>query len=83
MSKFVNLYAFYYRKVREMEIEKGNMWARTDAFEADIVVMETQIPESSHQTLCNFLHGMKSGARLLTYENVEQIYKNQKGRSND
>lgn len=66
-------------KIREMEIEKGNMWARTDAFEADIVVMETQIPGSSHQTLCNFLHGMKSGARLLTYENVEEIYGNQKG----
>jgi len=65
-------------KTRVMEIERGNMWARTDAFEADIVVMETQIPETSHQTLCNFLFGMKSGARLLTYENVENLYAQQR-----
>jgi hypothetical protein len=41
---------------------------------ADIVITETHFPEATMIKLCQHLNGMKPGARLLTYENLTNLY---------
>jgi hypothetical protein len=52
------------------ELEKGGLCA-------DIIITETHFPEATTIKLCKHLNGMKKGARLLTYENLNQCYGNE------
>lgn len=58
---------------RCLEVRQQNLF-ETEPWVADIVILETELPEALHEQLINFLSKLKIGARLLTYENLDQIF---------
>jgi hypothetical protein len=59
---------------RNIELRHGDLFNATDACEADIVVLEVQIPVARRPQLLRFLSTFKIGCRLLTYHNLQLVY---------
>jgi len=59
---------------RVLEFRHQNLFETVDALDADIIICETHFPDDSLPKLCDFLNRMKTGARLLTYENLDSVY---------
>lgn len=59
---------------RVIEFYEGDLFTCHETFDADIVVLETHFPKTSWMKLCTFISNMKSGSRLLTYENIEDCF---------
>jgi hypothetical protein len=69
--------------LRVLEFRKQDLFMVKDEGDrgglcADIVITETHFPEATMLKLCQHLNGMKRGARLLTYENLTQLYQGSK-----
>lgn len=60
--------------VRSMQLRQMNLFECTDAWQADILIAETNIPESMQLNFLHFLSNCKPGCRLLTYNNLEVVY---------
>lgn len=50
-----------------------NLLDVTNIGDADIVMLETEIPRSSHKKLWGLLRCMKTGSRLLSYIDVNSL----------
>ena len=59
---------------RVIHLECGNMFDVTNIDLADVVMMETDIPTSSHPSLCLLLNQMRLGARTLSYLDLRKIW---------
>lgn len=59
---------------RVLELRCQNLFESQEAFDADVVVLETAFPSESHSKLCTYMNSFKTGARVLTYENLEHVY---------
>lgn len=44
-----------------------------DAVNADILVMETEFPVDIHPRLCEYLTRLKLSARVLSYEDFDEV----------
>lgn len=71
------------RNGRVLEFRKQNLFLVQDegfkgGLSADIIITETHFPEETTIRLCKHLSKMKSGARLLTYENLHECYNSSK-----
>jgi hypothetical protein len=60
-----------------LEFRSQNLF-EVDIREADIVVLETNIPDNVWPKLRKYLKQMKQGARILTYEDLNKVYGEQK-----
>ena len=61
--------------IRKLDIICNSLFSMEDIVaESDIVICETQILPESYSSLVILLSKMKSGARLLTYEDLNTIY---------
>ena len=59
---------------RSLELKLGNMFEYESIVKtADIVLCDTQVPFHSQKQLLKLLRLMKTGSRLLTFENVADI----------
>jgi len=56
---------------RSLEFRHGSLFDCQEAKQADIVICETKIPAYMTVQLCEYLATLKSGTKLLTYENLE------------
>eukprot|EP00475_Leptophrys_vorax_P032671 TRINITY_DN5070_c0_g1_i1.p2 TRINITY_DN5070_c0_g1~~TRINITY_DN5070_c0_g1_i1.p2 ORF type:complete len:501 (+),score=157.58 TRINITY_DN5070_c0_g1_i1:2042-3544(+) len=63
---------------RILEFREQNLFDATDGLPADIIILETHFPQGIWDRLRKYLFGMKPGARLLTYENLHNVYQGQK-----
>jgi hypothetical protein len=61
-------------KPRTLQFYQMNLFECHEAMEADIIVLETNIESPLHYKLLHFLSRAKDGARLLTYNRLEDIY---------
>jgi len=61
-------------RCRMLKIECGNMMDVTDISRADIVMLETDIPQELQSQLCALLHNMPEGSRTLTYLDMRKIW---------
>lgn len=59
---------------RTLELRRQSLFDCEDALLADIVICETEICNTMWLPLTQFLAKMKTGSRLLTYENIEHMY---------
>jgi hypothetical protein len=62
---------------RIIEFREQNLFDATDGLSADIIILETHFPSGIWDRLRKYLFGMKPGARLLTYENLHNVYQGQ------
>jgi len=60
---------------RLLEFRRGNLFQATDCKDADIIVCETKIRPSKFKELCLLLNSVKKGARILTYEDLDEVYR--------
>lgn len=60
---------------RTLELRCGDLFTAVDAMDADVVVCETKFPEVLFPRLCSFLRSFPIGVRLLTYEDLDPIYR--------
>ncbi len=65
---------------RTLEFRRGNLFACTDAWSADIIIMETLIPADCFEQLAWFLSGIKKGAKLLTFGEIRGLWRNENER---
>lgn len=81
----VDISAGQYIRVTEMATEGssrcrvlhlccGNMLEVKNIREADIVMMETDVPSELHGEVCSLLNGMKEGSRALTYHDMRKLW---------
>jgi len=59
---------------RTLEIRRGNLFHVPECKEADIIVCETKIRPVKFRELCLLLNTAKKGTRILTYENLDEVY---------
>eukprot|EP01041_Mallomonas_annulata_P007804 gene7804-15968_t len=59
---------------RILKIECGNMMDVNDIHKADVVMLETDIPQDLQSQLCALLQNMSEGARTLTYLDLRKIW---------
>jgi len=60
---------------RLLEFREQNLFdCREGLDEADIIILETHFPKSIWIRMSTYILGMKRGARLLTYENLREVY---------
>ncbi len=59
---------------RVLVFECGDMFTVRNLAEADIVMMETDIPMALHHKLCLLLNEMKVGARTLSYLDLRKVW---------
>lgn len=59
---------------RTLKIECGNMLLIDNIHEADIIMMETDLPPEIHQETCELLSKMHDGAMALTYHDMRKIW---------
>lgn len=60
---------------RVLEFREGNLFDCNEALEeADIIICETHFPRDIWRRICGFLSGAKQGCRVLTYENLNDLY---------
>jgi hypothetical protein len=61
--------------MNQLELRCGNLFETYDVSDADIVICETKLPSERHYDLLQFLlKHMKIGSRILTYEDLEQLW---------
>jgi len=66
---------------RTLEFREQNLFDAHEGLDlSDIIILETHFPQNVWDRLENYIRGMKKGARLLTYENLHNVYAN-KGKS--
>lgn len=58
---------------RVLELQQGNLFDCTDAWDADILICETNIDVSMQYNFLHFLSRCKAGCRLLTYNSLEYM----------
>lgn len=61
---------------RVLHMQCGNMFDVKNIATADIVMMETDIPQELHARLLVLLSGMKDDSRVLTYLDLRRIWAN-------
>lgn len=61
---------------RILHLECGNMMSVRNIDLADIVMLETDIPQVLHLKLCELIDGMHDGARILTYHDINKLWPN-------
>lgn len=63
-------------RCRVLHLRCGNLFDITpsELRRADIIVMETDLPDASHPRICRFVAMCKRRARLLTYLNLRAIW---------
>jgi len=68
------------KTVREriLEFRRENFFQATDFKDADIIVCETKIRPSKFKELCLLLNSLKKGAKILAYENLDELYRTTK-----
>jgi hypothetical protein len=59
---------------RTLKIECGNMLLIENIHEADIIMMETDLPAEIHQETCDLLSKMHDEAMVLTYHDMRKIW---------
>ena len=59
---------------RKLVFECGDMFTVQNIAEADVVMMETDIPLNLHSKLCCMLNDMKPGSRTLSYLDLRKIW---------
>lgn len=59
---------------RTLKIECGNMLKVCDIHQADIIMMETDLPQEIHQETCELLQQMHDDAMILTYHDMKKIW---------
>jgi hypothetical protein len=59
---------------RILKIECGNMLSIENIHFADIVMMETDLPQEIHQETCELLNQMHDEAMVLTYHDMNKIW---------
>jgi hypothetical protein len=59
---------------RLLEFREQNLFDAKEGLQADIIILETHFPKEVWDRLTGFIANMKSGSRLLTYENLFPIY---------
>lgn len=59
---------------RTLEFRRANLFQAVDAFEADVVILETKFFTSSYPEMCAFLVKLKEGCRILTYEDLAAVF---------
>jgi hypothetical protein len=59
---------------RTLKIECGNMLLIDNIHEADIIMMETDLPAEIHQETCELLSKMHEEAMVLTYHDMKKIW---------
>jgi hypothetical protein len=59
---------------RTLKIECGNMLSIENIHLADIVMMETDLPQEIHQETCDLLKKMHDEAMVLTYHDMNKIW---------
>ena len=59
---------------RTLKIECGNMLLIDNIHEADIIMMETDLPPEIHQETCELLSKMHDEAMALTYHDMRKIW---------
>lgn len=64
------------RKRRTLKLEFGNMFDVKNIRTADIVMLETDIPNELHRDLCLLLSNMKLDSRTLTYLDLRKTWSN-------
>jgi len=62
------------RYCRQLQLRRGNLFEATDSFQSDIVVVEVKIRPPLFFKLRSFLRCLKPGARLLTYEDLIEVF---------
>ena len=60
---------------RRLEFQQGDLFAFPHVAKADIVICETKIRSERYEEFRHKLNQMKIGARLLTYEHLETVYR--------
>lgn len=59
---------------RTLEMRRANFFEVQGINEADIVILETKINPTKYGELTDLLQRLKSGTKLLTYENLTEVY---------
>jgi hypothetical protein len=59
---------------RVLELRQGNLFDCTEAWDADILICETNIAAPMQHAFLHFLSHCKPGCRLLTYNSLEDMY---------
>jgi hypothetical protein len=59
---------------RILEFKESNLFTVTECKEADIVICETKIRQTKFGQLCLLLNSLRKGVRILTYEDLVEIY---------
>jgi hypothetical protein len=62
------------KKTRYLELRNGDLFGVSDAWLADIVICETKFPEERYNDLTMYLQHLKPTVRLLTYEDLDNVY---------
>jgi SAM-dependent methyltransferase len=65
------------QRCRVLSIRRCNMFdvPADELSKADMIIMETDLPESKHPHLCKFIStGVRPNARMLTYLNMREIW---------
>jgi hypothetical protein len=61
-------------RARLLQVRCGNLFSATDALQADVCVLEVKIRPPLYPRLRALLRSLKPGARVLTYEDVNDIF---------
>lgn len=59
---------------RRLVFRAGNLFEAREAYTADVVVLETDLPPPLHPRLCELTASIRPGARLLTYINLRDVW---------
>jgi len=59
---------------RVLHMVCGDMFTLRDIDNADIIMLETEVPQDLHAHLCKLLSRMKDGAQTLTYHDIRKIW---------
>lgn len=61
-------------KRRTLKMERGDMLDIDNIDTADIVMLETDVPQEVQPKMCRLLHNLKVGAHILTYLDLRKIW---------
>ncbi len=59
---------------RVLKLECGDMFETPDVHTADIIMLETDVPNHLQGSLCNLLALMHDGSRALTYLDLRKVW---------
>lgn len=63
-----------HKPARLLQLRRGNLFEATDAYQSDIAVVEVKIRQALHHKLRTFIRNLKPDARVLTYEDLTEIF---------